>query len=327
MTDIAEGRLAVAKGCRYARLAAQQCDDSATQALASLGAAGKHPKNVERDFHRVTKVPWGLRVNPMFMELTLQSHLEHVPRKVQQPFFAPHEILHMWYSRNEPMFIEKVIGPEGLPGLKQYWMAALEQPWGKAHPVGRIPEHLLSFCVPILWHSDGAEFSNSSEAVIYSCASAMTSVCSWDCSMLLTFQVADSMQPCTNDEIVAIANWCGEVLVSGTFPALDHTGAPWAPGSWRSSVAGTRFAGPFVFAFAGVKGDMKNRRETHKFARHYGCNFMCDFCGACKHIDQLRWTDFSASAMWRRTLTEHETYIRSTPKSSLSPWAKHPGSM
>ena len=98
MTDIAEGRLSIAKGHRYAQLAAQKCDDPATQALAALGSNGKHLQNLERDFHSsVMGGEGGVRLQPMHMHITVQAHLADGPKLVQQPFFAPHEILHMWY--------------------------------------------------------------------------------------------------------------------------------------------------------------------------------------------------------------------------------------
>lgn len=68
----------------------------------------------------------------------------------------------------------------------------------------------------------GAEFSNSSEAVIYSCESAMnTSSGSWDTCLLLTFLVSDEMVHETDSEVVAVIAWCSKVLASGTFPPAD----------------------------------------------------------------------------------------------------------
>ena len=86
--------------------------------------------------------------------------------------------------------------------------------------------------------------------------------------------------------------------------------------------------GPFSGAFAGTKGDMKSRREIHKFCRHYGCNFMCDICGAAKHIRKLAYTNFKKSACWRRTQLSHASYMSQTTTKSgnkRTPWARHKG--
>ena len=255
----------------------------------------------------------------------MQLHLEALPHLVRHPFLAPHEILHMLYTRNQDAFSDFVLGKTGLSGLKEFWAAAMSQPWGKAHPVGAKSLEELSFCVPILWHIDGAEFSNSAEAVIYSASSAMTWGCSLDMCWLFTLAVSDNMVPRTNDEIVALANWCGTVLLSGEFPGRDNNGNLWPEGSWRGQMAGRRIAGPFFFAFAGNKGDMKGRRETHKFSRHYGCNYICDQCGASAKDPLLFWSNFGQDALWRRTGTTHGSYLRQTVRERQSAWTGHPG--
>ena len=50
----------------------------------------------------------------------------------------------------------------------------------------------------------------------------------------------------TFDSIFTVVRWTFTALITGEFPAEDHTGAPWDPddrrgGKWRQSMKGTRF--------------------------------------------------------------------------------------
>ena len=107
----------------------------------------------------------------------------------------------------------------------------------------------------------------------------------------------------------------------GTCPLVGYYGEEFKPGTPRFDMRGQPVAGTWRFAFAGWKGDLKARAETHMHARNYQATFICDQCCATQAFPKAPrvtlYTDFSAAALWRETILDAEAYVQTC----TSPWA------
>ena len=78
------------------------------------------------------------------------------------------------------------------------------------------------------------------------------------------------------------------------------------------SLLGKRIAGPWRFAWVGLKGDNEFLVEVTMPNRWYACNYVCMRCLASKKTPRLLYTDFSTHAPWTHTMTKLEHYLRNT---------------
>ena len=87
----------------------------------------------------------------------------------------------------------------------------------------------------------------------------------------------------------------------------------WPRNSVRARLAekGTRLFGPYIAAFAGFKGDLKARKESHFCSESYQSTKCCDTCGAIQPFTKayhnmvlrfLLYTDFDLTAPWRSSV-------------------------
>ena len=291
--------------------------------LAKCGAFGASAQNELRDLHRLHDRMWGVGVQPQIIKLTLKNENRAGNHVVDLPVIAPYEMFHHLYNNGN--FSRNMVG-DGCIDLAHYWSVAMRQPWAVGHPLKGKP-HLWKFAIPIVWFTDGAEFAKGSqtEGVVFQWSSAVVEgISSMESKYLAAFLIGDTFAPETNDELVAYLCWCGQVLLDGKFPASDFYDVPWPLGSWRWMQRGKSIAGPCVGAFCAVTHDAKARYLTHKFVNFYNCNYICESCMACSHIQRLTWTNFRSDAPWRKYRVTHEQYMDIIPAVVQSPWAKMP---
>eukprot|EP00969_Alexandrium_andersonii_P208406 9204759-Alexandrium_andersonii.AAC.1 len=65
--------------------------------------------------------------------------------------------------------------------------------------------------------------------------------------------------------------------------------------------------------------------EANLFRRWHSCNYICDGCMACKHLDgppALNYRNFAPNAGHLATLVDHEAYLLTE---GSSPWLRVPG--
>jgi len=120
-------------------------------------------------------------------------------------------------------------------------------------------------------------------------------------------------------------------LLEGKYPRTDQFGNELCGD--RAVKAGSLICGGWRAGFESWCGDWKERSLSHQFLqRNYGATQVCDQCDAIKpfsatpqHLLPLIYTDFRLNAPWTRTLRNHESYLRSTPATHITPWIEVPG--
>jgi hypothetical protein len=302
------------EGCGLARAAvADGVRNADLRDLARCGAFGKHPQNEQRDLLRLHARKYGAAtIRPQTIQLPLKQENRHGVKHVDVPVLAPYELFHHLWTHGH--FSKSLLGKHG-DDLEHYWEMVL--PTMPEHPL-HTDTHLRRFTVPIIWFTDGAEFSKSSqsEGVIYEWGSALVDgLNSIDCKFLTSFLVGDTCTSATNDAIVQYMSWAQRVMYDGRFPSHDFYGRPWTD-PWRIEMAGRPLAGPYRAAFSAVAHDAKARWQTHKFANYYGCLYICESCFATNSVAQLRWSNF-VSGGWRDHRVDDALYLQLTQPEAL----------
>ena len=111
-------------------------------------------------------------------------------------------------------------------------------------------------------------------------------------------------------------SWQGHVVciyLGSKHPQVCPDGSSYKAGSKLHRLSGRRIAGPWRFAWVGVKGDNEFIVDVTLAKRWYACNSICRNCLASKSISRLLYTNFSEHAPWVLTITRLEHYIRNTP--------------
>jgi hypothetical protein len=139
----------------------------AMRALASAGATGTSPQNLERDLHRWLRDlgQLGLRCDSVVIQAVLDGQAE--PGPVAVPCLAPHVVIAGILKSGILQTAVSLTGPGGVAGLRRWWEQALSQPWC-ADLVPLLAHRDLGKCVPLLFHEDGAEMYRNAEFYVWS---------------------------------------------------------------------------------------------------------------------------------------------------------------
>jgi hypothetical protein len=199
-----------------------------------------------------------------------------------------------------------------------FWSNALKQPWGKAHPATR-DKRSLKHTIPLVVHVDGIETFTNQEANVKSFSSCFTSGCStWDSKFVmlavpLRMTPSHSLKRGFAKEICRFLSWSFGCAMQGVMPTKGFYNEDWPANSWRLRASGQPIAGKHLFCFAGLKCDLKARREVNNLKRHYGATDMCDQCMAQqlnkKACVDLNYGDFKSDSLHVDTDISHEGYL------------------
>ena len=299
----------------------------AQKKFSSLGAAGAHPQNVERDLHRWTCNLYDLDIEPLPVKIPLL--IDGQVQEVGVPVIGPHQWLKA-LSRpgREGVFRRTVFGPDGPDGLLEFWETMMENPYAHPHPgmnEDAFPDKMLPFVI----HVDGAESFTAAEAIIVSLSIYVSSGHVLDVKLLSTL-IMHHMVPtrAMRDEmfrrLCIFYAWSFHHSIKNVGPAVDMYRQDFAPDSINARMANQPlnsdgYCGCFVF----WKGDRKARMECHRETRHHSCSFMCQYDYASQFFRKAP-VEFSYANFfgpWRDTmLTPLEA-----KKQSASPFARIPG--
>jgi hypothetical protein len=154
------------EACELARAAV---NDGATDSsgliagFAKCGADGRHPGNELRDFRRAYRRHFSSTLAPMLVKLTLKDeNRSGAVHSVLTPILAPHEVFHhLYHEGGLATFKEAMVGDN--IELADYWSTLMQQDWSSDHPM-RAKRDVWDRTVPLLFFTDGAEFSKGSAA-------------------------------------------------------------------------------------------------------------------------------------------------------------------
>ena len=135
------------------------------------GSWGKYSQNIERDLFNTWLAKSNLSIELLYIPLKLDMPDSKAPHMVQVATLPPHIMLHALDKAGPLTFYPSVVGHDGPPYMRQWWLAVCEEPWYRFHPV------LAKVCdwsklVPIMIHMDGCEVFNNAEFYVWSWSSA-----------------------------------------------------------------------------------------------------------------------------------------------------------
>ena len=122
-------------------------DNSDLKWVATLGALGQCPQNVERDMHRRARHVLGITVTPYMVPL---------PDGLgQAALILPHEIFSDLWTHHPEQAMARTVGDHNM--LLEFWRtnAQAAEEWYRLHPLRPVVEQRPGTCVPIrLWGDD-----------------------------------------------------------------------------------------------------------------------------------------------------------------------------
>jgi len=122
--------------------------------FASAGGWGKHPQNIERDLCKWLSNLFDVQLEPMYINLMLDTDDSLSLEEVRVPVLSIHEMFNAIWRAGPAQRDFSLFGKDGLPGLLEFWQHAQESRWGQLHPVVLNGKDLAK-CFGVVIHIDG----------------------------------------------------------------------------------------------------------------------------------------------------------------------------
>ena len=264
---------------RYAAAVVRDGTQSeSTIKIAKLGNHGRHPNNVERDYHRYVRkegLNAGLECYHVDCKVKDKSG---IPCDGSIPMLLPHEIVNTLYTQCPQDFYDRFVCDEA--ALEEYWARQSQTTWFMRHPSRQTILDSPRRCVPVRLHGDDAPCGKTTSILVVQFTSCMCRLSSW-LSRWLTICINLSVAV-GNETMQALYKalvWSFEVLATGKMPSEDHLGRPFKKGP-RKAKAGMDICGVFLLMFCQLLGDLKWCKEEFRFKHNYNRNECCFFCRA-----------------------------------------------
>lgn len=286
--------------------------DHSNFGVAELG--GMSPKNFERDMHRWASRQAWMELLPELYSYPLRLLDSAGLAEVELPhfFILPHELFHTLHNAGTDIF-EHVFG--STQDLVSWWDGASASPndWFREHPV--IPCAPPALRVPLGMHGDDGGMHGQEPVLVLSWNSVAAKPRDWS-RLLFTMVKVSSVGKDTMHTVYDILRWSFQALADGTFPAADHAGRPFSKSyqANRFHLAGKALAAGIRGVWSEMRGDWKYLKEALMLKHHYGTRpRICHLCEASKAEGDCVYTDFTATAGHRCTLTTssawHAAYL------------------
>ena len=271
--------------------------------LATLGSAGKHPQNCQRDL-----LQWlGSYMQPAMPEvyiapvpLVLSKHRPGVHR-LDLPFLPLHRTFSHIYHHFPAQWKQCIAGEDSV--IEEFWASVSpDDPKWNAWQDALGDKELLH-AVPFALHGDGVPVFKGKSLEVTSANSLLGRGSTLDLKLLMGcyWHQCRSKGPGqdTEDTMWHVYQWDLNALWSGKHPPADHNGTPWPPNSAEASIAGTPLAGGFFGVPWVFRGDLDYLANALGL-EHYGSHTPCALCQADR--SQRPWADFRAGSAWKATV-------------------------
>lgn len=162
--------------------------------------------------------------------------------------------------------------------------------------------------LPLVLHTDGAEFYANSEYIVFSMSSLLSESHIWDSKFPICILPHDALGTATakrhaHETIAKVIAWSLKHAASGTAPMTGFYNEPLV--GHRANMAGKELAGGWKACFFAFRYDEKARKETNYYSRSYQHSMVCIRCMAQKEhknwIPELCYKNFHPSAAHRMT--------------------------
>lgn len=222
-----------------------------------------------------------------------------------------------------------ILGNMSADGIEDFWKhCRLCAPWAR-HPVLNDAGTNLRKLVGLSIHGDGCEIYRDDSYFVFSFSSVFgcfggptdVFVSKIPIAVLPERSLLDSWDFC-NAEIAKLVSWSLKHTASGLAPERGFYGEEFDGSSFRAQLKGKVLAYGYRAMLFSMKGDLKARKEMHRFRRNYKCTDMCESCHAeqfkPKH-PRMYYKDLSKDAAYSLSSISHEFYCVAE-RDILSPW-------
>ncbi len=302
LRKLGQGRKSVQELCETAM--SSLAKDEVMQAIARL--AMRPQKHWERDLHRWADTTLWRRALPELYAFKCtksgSGRTYAIIAEAEHHCLLPHEVLGCLAARG-PELTGHVCGTPAT--WVRFWREA--EAGGGAGPA---PGAAAAGCVPLGMHGDDAGVQVGEKITVLTWGALTCPGPTWDSRILFTAVKGadDDFGATVLDEAFRVMAWSLNAAAAGVYPAMDHTGAPWASGSWRAAKAGHPLGvhGRLVE----LRGDWKFLRETLRLQQHYNSRGrICHLCSATKErASPEHFSNFSRRAPCRGHLTTHAAW-------------------
>ena len=139
--------------------------------------------------------------------------------------------------------------------------------------------------LPIILHTDGAEFYANSEYLVFSMSSVLSDGHVWDsrfacCVLPHTSLGNDNVKRHVHECVANVLAWSLRHAASGVAPTVGYKGEPLT--GFRQTMAGQPLAHGWTACYFGYRFDEKARKETNFLERSYQHSYVCMYCMAQK---------------------------------------------
>ena len=278
--------------------------------MGELGASGRCPGNVERDFHR----HFGVHIEPWYVPLPLVQDYRTGGWEIERfPVLAPHELAASLHMMGSDVF-QEFVANESNCSFEHFWGAVAAEPWAANRPTV-LQAADKSKLVPVVVHGDEAEFLDDQQLLILSWGNPLCSGHSPRMRFLIAalpsrrMVVGDGGYQVTLQVLMRFVAWSLNVLQVGVFPEASWDGdcLEIKRIAARLDQVGKPICGDFKFCYVGLIADQKFDQQVHKWDRGYEHAQVCAECLADDRDGPFLYTDVGESAAWRETIGQYAT--------------------
>jgi hypothetical protein len=267
----------------------------AIEQVAGLGANGQRPTNMERDWHRFMRNPYGAALEPFPVDALALPAAGGDPEETVVPCIAPHEMAAALFAANA--LENAVLGNRTGAALISFWRHIQRLPWCPLSPHDP-PDQ----CYPITIHGDCAPCYNGESVLILSWSSPLRAGGSLTSKMVICVvnknRLVDNR---TLNRLLELVAWSVNHMIDNRWPAAPFGNEGDRP---YAQPGGTPLTGNLKARWFGLKGDLEFLRWACRWRRHYNANLCCPFCLAHKYHAPMC-TSVQPGAAWERTELDH----------------------
>ena len=255
----------------------------ASNVLPSVSYLAQCKKACQFDAYARKTVPLVQMVEPYKFKIPLDNNrgLGSVYR--DQEMVLPHELFAALHG-NYPDHFRKIFATEQL----RDWWGHIPAEKRERHPSlapATLAPATLATTVPLRFYGDDIAVAKTVHCLVLLFTSAAAfRLPAGEAYLPVSSTRLEGSDVRTTEEVYRVVRWSLEALCKGKWPATDHLGQPWAPGSERERLgaAGADLAGEFRAVIWEICGDWKWLAESIGFKqqrRYYLCRDICHKCG------------------------------------------------
>ena len=312
ITEFAWGRMSPAQLQKFADLAARDVEQGVAclpqlKRLASIGCNGRLTNNMHRDLWRQLK---SKPKTPPPTAITIPT----ATTEAEAGLLLPHTLFASMYEDYQDAF-HNLLTPGGTSALQRFWSQCSSAPQFAEHPVFE-RQNYQRRCIPISIHGDEVPVVGRGKcwckrSIVFSWYSVLAHAKPtlnslfwiWACvPHLFKEGVGGTIQV-----FWEVLSWSLAILFAGTWPAKDHRGIYYAPGTPEYAKAGQPLAGGFFACLVSLAGDQDYMAKFLQQPHWASATRPCGFCEASAK-GPLTYLDFREEAPWRSTIFSADSW-------------------